>query len=640
MKRLFTLLLALGFGLSLSAQVFFNEDFESGSLPIGWTVVTAATDGGWIVGNAGDLSSSSFPIPDNGGLFAASNDDGCNCNKSEDILRTPAIDLTLAPADLVLVFDAFFLDETYQGVSENAQVVYSLDNGTTWQILLELGGSTAWQQGIQVDLGSLAGNSSVALGFRFSDNGGWLYGFAVDNILVYKPYDYDVKLTLNPVNRYNLLNSNITFSGTIANNGLQNITSLDINWTDGTNTYTDNLTGLNIAPGGTYNFNHSTQLEVANAVTYDVEVSATNPNGQPDGFDANNYGSAKVSGLSFVPSRVMVGEEATGTWCGWCPRGFVYMEQMDDDHADFIGIAVHNGDPMTNATYDDGLTSFPGFTGFPSVIVDRAAIVDPSEMEDYYTSTANRIVPVSAEITDALVDEGTRELTVNVAATFATQLTSDDYRFNVVLVESGIAGTGSSYNQANYYSFQANNIPLSGYYGFDWQALPNPVPAAQMTYDIVGRDILGGWDGWAGTQSVSADDVVTGSYTYTLPAAWNYQNMFVVFMVLDGNTGEILNAAEREIWTLGNTEIDNLQRFVLSPNPTNGYATLDLQLEKAADVRVEVLNTIGQTLNIQQADNSFGGLFQFNLENQAAGTYFVKVSVGDQVRVERLVIAK
>ncbi|MBK7408502.1 MAG: Omp28-related outer membrane protein [Saprospirales bacterium] len=638
MKRLFTLFLAMGLGLSLSAQVFFNETFEGGSLPAGWTITTAATDGGWVIGSASDLSSSSFPIPNNGGLIAVSNDDGCNCNKANDVLVLPAVDLS-SVSDLVLVFDAFFLDDTYQGVAENAQVVYSLDGGTTWTTLFELGGSNAWQN-ITVDLAPVLGNSSVKLGFRYSDNSGWLYGFGVDNILVYKPYDYDVKLTLNPVNRFNLLNSNIGFSGTIANNGLLPVTSLDISWTDGTNTYTDNLSGLNIAPGGTYNFTHGTQLDVASAITYNIDVTAANPNGQPDGYDINNSASAKVSGLSFVPARRMVGEEATGTWCGWCPRGFVYMEQMDQDHEDFIGIAVHNGDPITNATYDDGLGNFPGFSGYPSVIVDRATIVDPSEMEDYYNATMDRIVPAAASIVDALVDPATRDLTINVAATFATQLSSADYRFNIVLVENGITGTGSGYNQANYYSSQANNIPLTGYYGFNWQTLPNPVPAAQMVYDIVGRDILGGWDGWDGTQNVNADDVVTGSYSYTIPAAWNYENMFVVFMVLDGNTGEILNADEREIWTTSTTEIDNLQRFTLSPNPTTGYATLNLQLEKAADVRVEVLNTVGQTLIVQQADNSFGGLFQFNLGNQAAGTYFVKATVGDQVRVERLIIAK
>lgn len=634
MKKLFTLIIALGLGMSLSAQIFFNEGFEGG-LPSGWSVVSVATDGGWLVGTASDLSSSSFAIPDNGTNVAATNDDGCGqtCNKMNDLLVLPTVDLT-SVSELVLVFDAFFFDETYQGITEDADVVYSLDGGATWTSIFDLTGDVANWQTFTVDLGAVAGNAAVTLGFQFSDGGGWLYGFVIDNVLVYKPYDYDVKLGLNGINRYNLLSTDIPLAGTITNNGLQTVTSVDITWTDGTNSYTDNLTGLNIAPGGSYNFSHSTPFEVANAVTYNLEIEAANPNGQPDGFDANNSAAAKVSGLSFLPAPRVVAEEATGTWCGWCPRGFVFMELMEENYPDFIGIAVHNGDPMTNATYDDGLTSFPGFVGFPSVIADRLSVIDPSDLEAYYDGAADRLVPVAASITDALIDPTTRDLTINAEATFATQLASSDYRFNVVLVENGITGTTSAFNQANYYADNAAG-PMGG-----WESLPNPVPAAQMVYDLVGRDILGGWAGWEGTANVEANDVVTGSWTYNVPAAWNYENMSVVFLVLDDATGEILNADEREIWTVSDTEIDNLQRFVLSPNPTSGIATLELQLGKAADLRVELINAIGQTISVSQVDNSFGDLFQFNLSNQPAGAYFVKVAVGNQVRVERLMVTK
>lgn len=68
----------------------------------------------------------------------------------------------------------------------------------------------------------------------------------------------------------------------------------------------------------------------------------------------------------------MLAEEATGTWCTWCPRGAVFMAKMKEDYPDdFIGIAVHNQDPMTLTSYNTGLTNLPGFSGFPSVVVRR-----------------------------------------------------------------------------------------------------------------------------------------------------------------------------------------------------------------------------------------------------------------------------
>lgn len=634
MKKLFTLFLLSGIGLGLNAQVFINEDFEGGSIPGGWTVLTAAPDGGWNVGSASDLGTSFYPIPDNGGNLAATNDDGCgqSCNKLNDVLVMPTIDLS-GVSDVVMVFDAFFIDDTYQGVVENAYVVYSLDGGATWTSIFELSGSTSWQT-LTVDLTSLAGNSAVTLGFRYTDNGGWLYGYAVDNVLVYKPYDYDVKLALNAVNRFHLTGTDIQFAGTITNNGLQNLTSIDIAWTDGTNTYTDNLTGLNVAPGGSYNFNHSTPLSLDNAIAYDIDVTASNPNGEPDGFPSNNSASTLVNGLSFKPAVKMVAEEATGTWCVWCPRGFVFMSYMEENYEDFIGIAVHNADPMENAVYDAGLTSFDGFTGFPSVIVDRRAVIDPSELEDYHGTIANRTVPVAASIVDALIDPATGDLTVNCEATFATQMDASQYRFNLVLVENGVTGTGSGYNQANAYAGGGAG-PMGG-----WESLPNPVPASQMIYDEVARDILEGWGGVAGETNVNADDVVSKSWTYEVPAAWDYSQMYAVFMVIDDATGEILNADERYLWTVSTQDFDNLERFTLSPNPANGAATLNLQLTQAADISVELVNAMGQTLNLQQLDNSFGGQFHFDLSKYAPGSYFVKAVAGDKVRVERLIIAR
>ena len=58
-----------------------------------------------------------------------------------------------------------------------------------------------------------------------------------------------------------------------------------------------------------------------------------------------------------------------------------------------------------------------------------------------------------------------------------------------VVVEDGVRGTGSGYNQVNAYSGGANG-PMGNYHN-----LPNPVPAAQMVYDHVARAILGNWVG-------------------------------------------------------------------------------------------------------------------------------------------------
>ncbi len=99
----FPILLLLGF--SASAQVtVLQEDFNAGvagdPLPAGWsfTVATpAGPDGpsdGWFLEDNFTYFGGNVPTSPGGGLHAVSNDDACNCDKSEDYMLSPAFDLT------------------------------------------------------------------------------------------------------------------------------------------------------------------------------------------------------------------------------------------------------------------------------------------------------------------------------------------------------------------------------------------------------------------------------------------------------------------------------------------------------------------------------------------------------------------
>ncbi|MBP9547502.1 MAG: hypothetical protein KBE86_00005, partial [Chitinophagales bacterium] len=62
MKKLILFCIAATLTMYVSAQTVFSEDFEGGSFPADWMQISNATDGGWKVGTAAALSSSSFPI--------------------------------------------------------------------------------------------------------------------------------------------------------------------------------------------------------------------------------------------------------------------------------------------------------------------------------------------------------------------------------------------------------------------------------------------------------------------------------------------------------------------------------------------------------------------------------------------------
>ena len=163
-------MIGLAFG-AMSQTTVISEDFEGlSALPTNWTQVTAATDGGWLAGTAGSLSSANWAVSaSNATGMLVTNDDGCNCDKANDFLMTPSFDLsTVASAHMSI--DVFFNGGTYQGNSESASIEISTDGGTSWTLLETLAGAADWSSYIY-DLTSYVGNNNVMIGFRFNDGG-------------------------------------------------------------------------------------------------------------------------------------------------------------------------------------------------------------------------------------------------------------------------------------------------------------------------------------------------------------------------------------------------------------------------------------------------------------------------------------
>ncbi len=90
--------------------------------------------------------------------------------------------------------------------------------------------------------------------------------------------------------KYAFANQPITVSGTLRNRGTATITSMDLNYTiDGGTPVVASLTGLSIAAGDMYAFQHSTPWTPTQTGTYDLDVWASNLNGAPDQVPENDH---------------------------------------------------------------------------------------------------------------------------------------------------------------------------------------------------------------------------------------------------------------------------------------------------------------------------------------------------------------
>lgn len=275
---------------------------------------------------------------------------------------------------------------------------------------------------------------------------------------------------------------------------------------------------------------------------YPLHAEITAVNGQADAAAWNNAADAQYSVREYYFPRKVVVEEGTGTWCQWCPAGIVAFREMEKAYPDnFIGIAVHSQDVMAISTYQDLMNMFDGL---PSCAVNRMeSITSPTFalVEHAYKSMsapAQVGVEVEAEIaTSGIID-------VTAATTFGFDEKEANYRLCYVLIENGVTGTGTDYAQSNAYSGGASG-EMGGF-----ENLPNPIPAEQMVYDHVARGIYQSFTGVLRSIPSTIVKGVANPHTYKIRmpnTVDKTENLEIVAMVLDMETGEILNAEKAKV---------------------------------------------------------------------------------------------
>ena len=615
---------ALFSALMANSQIL-TENFEGGALPAGWSKTQSTPSVGWEFGT--NLSSQYWAVPSHT-KYAASNDDAHDTQAAtanvadKDRLITPPLDLTAQTA-VALKFDAF-----YTGVYGSVGTVeVSTNGGTTWTTIFTLDPSAAWQNNLATNLSAYAGQNNVLVAFRHNDGNAWADGFAIDNVSVYVPPANDAKINSIALNRYGVINTNSNLVLNVTNLGSSTISNLTVDWNDGTSH--SQVINVSIAPFATLDVTHPTALNYATAVEKTIAVNITAVNGGVDADVSNNTGSKLFNSLSQASPKKVVIEEGTGTWCQWCPRGAVAMEQMFQTHPnDFIGIAVHNGDPMTVAEYDGGAN----FGGFPGCNVDRALLdqsVSSNLFENYYQQRIGLAVPAALSMTIT----GTTNKTIVANATFRTVFASANYRLGVIIIEDNVTGTAASYNQSNAYSGGANGA-MGGF-----ESLPNPVPAANMVYDHVGRALLGGYSGQANSVPTTITDGLAATYTfnYTIPSTSNSANMSAVAILIDNATGEIVNAEKTSLSAANVNELETIGLNVY-PNPASGVLNVSFEANNA-DFVITLTDLQGRVISSKEMANLNGTqLVTFSTEDIASGSYIVTVASNGTKTTKNVVV--
>ena len=223
-------------------------------------------------------------------------------------------------------------------------------------------------------------------------------------------------------------------------------------------------------------------------------------------------------------------EEATGTWCSYCPTGIYYIDSLMHTYDNVIAIAIHTNDVMACEDYFEKAK----FTSAPSANIGRR--FTGKNTDEWFAAVQDEMnyAPKASVVVTTQFEEATRLLTAIVTVT-ALENMEGTYTVGGVVCEDAVSGTTSQYNQANQYSNYY--FPVGGF-----ENLPNPVPAYRIAYDHVARQLLSPYEGETGfPMTLAKGQSFAQTFTYYLPETYDHNYIRVVGIVLNEN-GTVDNA--------------------------------------------------------------------------------------------------
>ena len=287
----------------------------------------------------------------------------------------------------------------------------------------------------------------------------------------------------------------------------------------------------------------------------DVTFKVVKVNGQPN--EAKNPEAVATLGvLSELPVHQTLIEEYTGTWCGWCTRGFAALEYIRENEPDFVVAAFHNQDPMAITT------RYPvSPSGFPYVSLDRYVGGDPY----FGTESFGGLIPIVEEVKAmnaqptpwGIEVSHTWENEDNLVATAdvwnVLGYENENYTVAYLLVADGLTGTTSEWLQVNNYASMAQNsnyVPQLNQFCRGGEFGKSRVAGLVFNDVVVSTTGIYGVSGSIPT-SLEAEEKASHSITFDLSKIKSTlipdrKKLRVIAAVLDKN-GIVVNCAKNEV---------------------------------------------------------------------------------------------
>lgn len=558
---------------------------------------------------------------------------GLDHNDSNVLIYTPIINLS-SDSGVWLKYDSYFSSYAHSGDTEKATVEISTDNGSTWTVLEHVAANMDFArfQPHYINLSAYDHASNIRIGFRYNDGGGYnMQGWAIDNVCVFKPFHKDLSLlSITPTD--SLLSYVQTGFGffhhfQVFNAGLDTIHNFSLNYRLGSGAVkTDSITGLSLPPFSTTDFTHAIRDSVFSRNTFNVTAWVKLDS---DEYHNNDSAFCQLRGADFIPHKALAIESGEGTYNGWTPRNMYYMKSVLPLDIDATLISVHESDPMTDTPYHDYML-YSAWNYVPYIQFDRRLSVPLDSFFNFLDVQKNTFGFADVNFNGTISGN---TVTVGGSVTPAIDL-DGDLRLALVITEDGVTGTSVAYDQVNNYASGTLGV-MDGY-----ETKPNPVPAADMVYNYVGRQIYPNPEGMAG--ALPAHMLASHTYNFTLSTtidpAWQTGKLKANVLLIRHADSSVLNSNHMQFYlSTTNTELP-FKNTLLYPNPAAETAQLIFDLTQNEPVKIVVTDLAGRLLYEHPEANYRAGQNKVTIpvHQLANGIYLVNLFTNDGTKSLKL----
>ena len=336
-----------------------------------------------------------------------------------------------------------------------------------------------------------------------------------------------------------------------------------------------------------------------------LNITKVNGNANAAAGKATNF---TVYTLPELVERKVVVEEFTGTGCGWCPRGLIGMDNLRNTFGDrFVGIGIHQYNSSDAMYITPSSYANISFSGAPSCRINRGDEIDPyygsvSDIRDDFA--AAMAVPALAKINvSGTIDEELKK--VNAKAHVEALLDNSEYTLEFVVIGDGLKGTGSAWNQANYYTqYSASQLPEDlAIFGTGGKYGTSTITGWSFNDVALVSSYVSGSNKAPKLNVLNAGEQQEAEYTLTMPTKTSLKNavkdaeLYIVAMLVDKQK-HIVNAAKAAITVEDPSGIENVN---VAESEQTAHYTLDGRRVQTMQKGINIIRMAnGKTIKMVQ----------------------------------------